>query len=68
MKGIATTEVEGWSWCRPRAWIRLATKKPNAFNPSLYNGKTYATVFDATIIANPSGAVLCASPRPTASR
>ncbi|MEK6619376.1 MAG: hypothetical protein AABZ26_00210, partial [Chloroflexota bacterium] len=46
----STGETDAWGWCKPRMRFRLAIQKPGDFEPSFYRGKTFATVFDATLI------------------
>lgn len=46
----STGELEAWGWCKPRMRFRLAIKKPGNFEESFYQGKTFATVFDARLI------------------
>lgn len=47
-----SAEIENRLYCRPGASFRLAIDdKTRAFQPALYKGKDYTTVFDATLIA-----------------
>ena len=46
----STVELDAWGWCKPRLLFRLAIKdRERAFEPRFYQGRTYATVFDARI-------------------
>ena len=49
----STTELETRVYCRTGVILRLAIDdKAKKFDPSFYQGRDYATVFDATLIAN----------------
>jgi hypothetical protein len=49
---MSTVELANKLYCKSRASLRLAIEdKARAYQPSLYQGKAYATVFDARLIA-----------------
>ncbi len=61
--GIGSTELENRLYCRSGASFRLAIDdNERAFQPSLYKGRSYTTVFDATLLSSDPAA---ACPRPT---
>ncbi len=43
-------DLAAWLWCGPQATLRLAIKEPDrAYQPSLYRGNTYRTVFNPVL-------------------
>ena len=53
VSGSTDRYVSGW--CKPRLTYRLAMKQERAFEPSVYQGKTFRTVFDAGLVAVRAG-------------
>lgn len=52
----STDEITAWWWCKPRMNYRLAIKdQKKAFRPEFYQGQTFRTVFDATLIGREPG-------------
>ena len=48
----STVELANKLYCKPRTSFRLAIEdRDRAFQPSFYKGKSYVTVFDATLLA-----------------
>lgn len=48
----SSVELENRLYCTGKASFRLAIKdRDRAFQPAFYRGRTYVTVFDATLIA-----------------
>jgi hypothetical protein len=49
--GLSTVELELRSWCKPKLWFRLGiADKERAFDPALYRGRDFVTVFDARLV------------------
>ena len=58
----SSAELENRLYCTRRATFRLAIKdKDRAFEPAFYQGRVYATVFDARLIGE-SRSSTCPSP------
>ena len=65
----STTEIENRLYCRSGATFRLAIEdKTRAFQPALYKGKDYTTVFDATLMAADPRSACPRAPLPSATR
>jgi len=48
----ATTELAAWWWCKERMTYRLAIEdQKKAFQPEFYQGQTFQTVLDATLMS-----------------
>lgn len=64
---MSTAEIENRLYCTDKASFRLAIEdRDRAFQPAFYRGRTYATVFDATLIAVGPGQPCPRRPLPTA--
>ncbi len=52
---VPSPEIEAWWWCKPKAIFRVGIEdNRRAFDPSIYKGKDYVTVFEAGLVANPN--------------
>ncbi len=53
---MSTVELDLKIYCRSKALLRLAIEdRARAFQPSLYKGKSYVTVYDSSLIAMDPG-------------
>jgi hypothetical protein len=49
---MGTTDLRARGWCKPRMTYRLAiVDKDHSYEPSIYRGKRYVTVFDAGLLS-----------------